>query len=82
MRCRHGSWSLTASYRRPTDRLTNLQYMLEEIRALTKVASDSDAYMTAHPQMNDCTCPHQDDLGDVRQAALSSSRLRQDATMV
>ncbi len=76
------SRSLMASYRWPTYRLTNLQYMLEEIRALTKAASDSDAYVTAHPYMNDCTCSYQDDLGDVRQAALSSSRLRQDANMV
>lgn len=32
----------------PTDKLTNLQYTPEEIRALTKVASDSDTYVTAH----------------------------------
>ena len=32
----------------PTDRLTSLQYTPEEIRAFTKVASDSDTYVTAH----------------------------------
>ncbi|RMZ02515.1 hypothetical protein D0860_07180 [Hortaea werneckii] len=32
----------------PTDRLTNLQYTPEEIRAFTKVASDSGTYVTAH----------------------------------
>ncbi|TKA79639.1 hypothetical protein B0A55_03439 [Friedmanniomyces simplex] len=32
----------------PTDRLTNLQYTPEEIRAVTKVASDSGTYVTAH----------------------------------
>ncbi|KAK4546345.1 hypothetical protein LTR36_002022 [Oleoguttula mirabilis] len=32
----------------PTDRLTNSQYTPEEIRAFTKVASDSGTYVTAH----------------------------------
>ena len=32
----------------PTDRLTSLQYTPEEIRAFTKVASDSGTYVTAH----------------------------------
>lgn len=32
----------------PTDRLTSLQYTPEEIRAFTKVASDSETYVTAH----------------------------------
>lgn len=32
----------------PTDRLTNLQYTPDEIRAFAKVASDSDTYVTAH----------------------------------
>jgi imidazolonepropionase-like amidohydrolase len=32
----------------PTDKLTNLQYTPEEIRAFTKVASDSHTYVTAH----------------------------------
>lgn len=32
----------------PTDKLTNLQYTPAEIRALVKVASDSDTYVTAH----------------------------------
>jgi len=32
----------------PTDRLTNLQYTPEEIRAFVKVASDSGMYVTAH----------------------------------
>ncbi|KAK3113921.1 hypothetical protein LTR53_008288 [Teratosphaeriaceae sp. CCFEE 6253] len=32
----------------PTDRLTNLQYTPEEIRAFTRVASDSGTYVTAH----------------------------------
>ena len=32
----------------PTDKLTSLQYTPEEIRAFTKVASDSDTYVTAH----------------------------------
>lgn len=32
----------------PTDRLTNLQYTPEEIKAFTKVASDSGTYVTAH----------------------------------
>lgn len=32
----------------PTDRLTSLQYTPEEIRAFTKVASDSATYVTAH----------------------------------
>ncbi|KAK5167700.1 uncharacterized protein LTR77_007399 [Saxophila tyrrhenica] len=32
----------------PTDRLTNLQYTPEEIRAITKVAHDSGTYVTAH----------------------------------
>lgn len=32
----------------PTDKLTSLQYTPEEIQALTKVASDSDTYVTAH----------------------------------
>lgn len=32
----------------PTDRLTNLQYTPEEIRAFAKVASDADTYVTAH----------------------------------
>jgi imidazolonepropionase-like amidohydrolase len=32
----------------PTDKLTSLQYTPEEIRAFTKVASDSATYVTAH----------------------------------
>lgn len=32
----------------PTDRLTNLQYTAEEIRAFAKVAADSGTYVTAH----------------------------------
>lgn len=32
----------------PTDRLTNLQYTPDEIRAFVKVASDSGMYVTAH----------------------------------
>jgi imidazolonepropionase-like amidohydrolase len=32
----------------PTDKLTNLQYTPEEIRAFTKVASDSGTWVTAH----------------------------------
>ncbi|KAK3708348.1 hypothetical protein LTR37_011613 [Vermiconidia calcicola] len=32
----------------PTDKLTGLQYTPEEIRAFTKVASDSGTYVTAH----------------------------------
>ncbi|KAK3703382.1 hypothetical protein LTR37_014488 [Vermiconidia calcicola] len=32
----------------PTDRLTGLQYTPEEIRAFTRVASDSGTYVTAH----------------------------------
>jgi imidazolonepropionase-like amidohydrolase len=32
----------------PTDRLVNLQYTPEEIRAFTKVASDAGTYVTAH----------------------------------
>lgn len=32
----------------PTDKLTSLQYTPEEIRAFTKVASDSGTYVTAH----------------------------------
>ena len=32
----------------PTDRLVNLQYTPEEIRAFTKVASDSGTWVTAH----------------------------------
>ncbi|GAB7354176.1 hypothetical protein MBLNU459_g4729t1 [Dothideomycetes sp. NU459] len=32
----------------PTDRLTNSQYTPEEIRAFTRVASDSGTYVTAH----------------------------------
>lgn len=32
----------------PTDKLTNLQFTPEEIRAITKVASDSGTYVTAH----------------------------------
>lgn len=32
----------------PTDRLTNLQYTPEEIRAFAKVAADSGTYVTAH----------------------------------
>lgn len=32
----------------PTDRLTNVQYTPEEVRAFAKVASDSGTYITAH----------------------------------
>ncbi|KAK3059098.1 hypothetical protein LTR09_000664 [Extremus antarcticus] len=32
----------------PTDRLTNLQYTPEEIRAISKVATDAGTYVTAH----------------------------------
>ena len=32
----------------PTDKLTNLQFTPEEIRAITKVASDSATYVTSH----------------------------------
>ena len=32
----------------PTDKLTSLQYTAEEIKAFTKVASDSGTYVTAH----------------------------------